>query len=197
MTLTRAARLKGKRTIMEPSTSTGGFDVEQKNLDIYGNEPIPWPRALKALEGAPAKPEDQGGPTTYWLATTRPDGRPHVAGVGAVWVDGRFYFVSGAPTRKSRNLANNPNCVISVALSGLDLVVEGTARVVTDDPTLQRLAKLYAAQGWPASVRDGAFTAAYSAPSAGPPPWNLYVMTATAAFGVAGAEPYGATRWRF
>ena len=171
--------------------------MEQKNLDIYGNEPIPWSRALKALERAPAKPEDSGGPTTYWLATTRPDGRPHVAGVGAVWVDGRFYFVSGAPTRKSRNLANNPNCVLSAALSGLDLVVEGTARVVTDDPTLQRLAKFYAGQGWPARVRDGAFTAEYSAPSAGPPPWNLYVITATAAFGVAGAEPYGATRWRF
>jgi hypothetical protein len=171
--------------------------MEEKNLDIYGNEPIPWSRALEALERAPAKPEDPGGPTTYWLATTRPDGRPHLAGVGAVWVAERFYFVSGAPTRKSRNLANNPNCVISVALSGLDLVVEGTAHVVTDDPTLQRLAKHYAAQGWPASVRDGAFTAEYSAPSAGPPPWNLYVMTATAAFGVASVEPYGATRWRF
>jgi hypothetical protein len=197
MTLTGAARLKSKRTIMEPRTSTGGIDVEQKNLDIYGNEPIPWSRALKALERAPAKPEDPGGPTTYWLATTRPDGRPHVAGVGAIWLDGRFYFVSGAGTRKSRNLAVNPNCVISVKLAGMDLVVEGTTRVVTDEPALQRLAKLYAAQGWPASVSGGAFTAPYSAPSAGPPPWNLYVMTPSTAFGVASVEPYGATRWRF
>ena len=170
--------------------------MEQKNLDIYGNAAIPWSRALKALVADPAKPAGEP-PTTYWLATTRPDQRPHIAGVGAVWADGRLHFVSGAGTRKSRNLANNPNCVISVALSGLDLVVEGTARVVTDDPTLQRLAKVYAAQGWPASVRDGAFAAEYSAPSAGPPPWNLYVMTATAAFGVASAEPFGATRWRF
>jgi hypothetical protein len=36
--------------------------MEQKNLDIYGNEPIPWSRALEALERARAKPEDPGGP---------------------------------------------------------------------------------------------------------------------------------------
>ncbi len=46
-------------------------------------------------------------------------------------------------------------------------------------------------------MKDGAFTAAYSAPSAGPPPWDLYVVTPTTSFGVAGAEPCGATRWRF
>jgi hypothetical protein len=171
--------------------------MEEKNLDIYGDPPIPWSRALTALETAPNKPGEPGGPKTYWLATTRPDGRPHIAGVGAVWSDGRFYFVSGPGTRKSRNLAQNPNCVISVALRGIDLVVEGSARIVTDDPTLRRLAELYAAQGWPAHASDGALTAEYSAPSAGPPPWNLYVMTPSTAFGVASAEPYGATRWRF
>ena len=114
-----------------------------------------------------------------------------------MWVDGRFYFTSGAGTRKSRNLAENPNCVISVALSGLDLVVEGTAHLVTDEATLRRLAERYAAQGWPASVSDGALTADYSAPSAGPAPWNLYVVAPSTAFGVATAEPFGATRWRF
>ncbi len=171
--------------------------MDEKNLDIYGNAVIPWSRALEALEAPPTKPGEPGGPKTYWLGTSRPDQRPHVAGVGALWVDGKFYFVSGPGTRKSRNLAKNPNCVISVMLSGLDLVVEGTARVVTDEPTLQRLVKLYNAQGWPASVRDGAFTAEYSAPSAGPPPWNLYVMTPSTAFGTATVEPYGATRWRF
>ena len=171
--------------------------MEEKNLDIYGDPPIPWSRALKALETAPNKPDEPGGPKTYWLGTTRPDGRPHVAGVGAVWVDSKFYFTSGPGTRKSRNLAQNPNCVISVALNGIDLVIEGAARLVPDEPTLRRLAELYEAQGWPARVSDGALTAPYSAPSAGPPPWNLYVMTPSTAFGVATIEPYGATRWRF
>ena len=172
--------------------------MDQKNLDIYGSKPIPWSHALKELEAASTKPSGEAHVhKTYWLATTRPDGRPHIAGVGALWVDGRFYFTSGPGTRKSRNLAKNPNCVISAALNGLDLVVEGSARIVTEEPTLRRLAERYAAQGWPASVSDGALTADYSAPSAGPAPWNLYVVTPSTAFGVATAEPFGATRWRF
>jgi hypothetical protein len=163
--------------------------VTQKNLTIYGEKPIPWSRALEILNA--------GFDGTCWLATTRPDGRPHVAGIGAVWVDEKFYIVTGARTRKGINLAKNPNCAISVALKGLDLAVEGRAVKVTDDATLRRLAKLYADQGWPATVKDSAFTAPYSAPSAGPPPWDLYVITPTTAFGVATAEPHGATRWRF
>jgi hypothetical protein len=117
--------------------------------------------------------------------------------VGALWLDDRFYFTSGANTRKSKNLARNPNCVLSVALRDLDLVVEGTAAKVTDEATLERLAKAYAAQGWPATAKDGALTAEYSAPSAGPPPWDLYEVTPHTAFGVATAEPWGATRWSF
>ena len=166
--------------------------MDEKNLDIYGNEPIPWSRPLAELEKFEAQPG-----STVWMATTRPDGRPHVAGVGALWHDGKFYIVSGPGTRKSRNLTENPNCVISVQLPGIDLVVEGTAERVTDDATLERLADRYNAQGWPTEVKDGAFTAPYSAPSAGPPPWYLYEITPTTAFGVGTAEPNGATRWRF
>ena len=159
--------------------------MEEKNLDIYGNPPIPWSRALEALEAETAKTGEAAAHKTWWLGTTGADGRPHSAGVGAMWADGKVYFVSGPGTRKSRNLAKNPNCVISVPLTGLDLVLEGTARVVTDEPTLQRLVKVYNSQGWPASVKDGAFTAAFSAPSAGPPPWNLWVMTPSVGIGVA------------
>jgi hypothetical protein len=86
---------------------------------------------------------------------------------------------------------------MSMSLPGLDLIVEGRAAKVTDQPTIERLAERYAAQGWPARATEGALTAEYSAPSAGPPPWHLYVVTALVAFGVASVKPYGATRWRF
>ena len=126
--------------------------MDQTNLgELYGLEPIPWSRALEALEVADARNQ------THFLATTRPDGRPHVAAIGALWVDGTFYFTSGAGTRKSRNLAENPNCVISVSLTGIDLVVEGTAAKVTDDET-SRAAPPYArisarcrSRCWPSS----------------------------------------------
>jgi pyridoxine/pyridoxamine 5'-phosphate oxidase len=167
--------------------------MEEKNLDIYGDPTIPWSRAVQQLEAAP----DPEVPRTTWLSTVRPDGRPHAAGIGALWVDGKFYFTSGPATRKARNLAANPNCTLSMSLPGLDLVVEGRAVKVTDQATIERLAERYAAQGWPAKATDGALTAEFSAPSAGPPPWYLYVLTPVTAFGVASAKPFGATRWRF
>jgi hypothetical protein len=58
------------------------------------------------------------------------------------------------------------------------------------------VAAAFAAQGWAPQVREGAFYHAYSAPSAGPPPWDVYAFRPTTVFGVATAEPYGATRWR-
>jgi pyridoxine/pyridoxamine 5'-phosphate oxidase len=169
--------------------------MQTKNLDIYGSDPIPWSRASDQLSAKDATGDD-APPRTTWLSTVRPDGRPHTTGVGARWVDDRFYFTSGPNTRKSRNLAQNPHCVVSVALAVLDLVVEGTAGKVTDVATLEQLAEAFRAQGWPATVKDGALTAEFSAPSAGPPPWYLYEMTPKAAFGVATKPPFGATRWR-
>ena len=170
--------------------------MQEKNLDIYGNQPIPWSRPLAQLEAA-TRPGAPGAPKTCWLATVRPDGRPHIAGVGAIWVGGKFYFTSGPGTRKSRNLAENPSCAISASLGDMDLTVEGRATRVTDEKTLQQLAGFYAAQGWPARATEDAITADFSAPSAGPPPWYLYVVTPRTAIGVATAEPYGAMRWRF
>ena len=166
--------------------------MDTKNLaDLYGLDPIPWSTALETLGGK------QTGNGTSFLATTRPDGRPHLAGVGAIWHDGKVWVVSGPGTRKSQNLAANPACSIAMSFEGMDLVIEGRAERVTDDATLERVAERYAADGWPARVEGGAFTYDYSAPSAGPPPWYVYAITPTTVYGVLAAEPGGATRWRF
>jgi len=161
-----------------------------KNLDIYGSAPLEWARAVKELE-------DTSGHRTCWLATTDPNGRAHIAGVGALWVDDKVYLTSGPRARKSRNLAAEPRCALSVTLGDMDLVVEGTASKVTDEATVAELAERYAAQGWPAHAEGSVITAEYSAPSAGPAPWDLYALVPETAYGVATAEPYGATRWRF
>ena len=76
-------------------------------------------------------------------------------------------------------------------------MLEGRAARITDTDTLQRIVAVYRAVGWPAEVDGAAFTAPYSAPSAGPPPWHLYRFTIETGFGVATAEPHGASRWRF
>ena len=165
---------------------------EVTNLDGYGYPALPWSRPRDLLAAGPTQPD-----TPFFLGTARPDGRPHAAGIGALWLDGDLYFTSGPGARKARNLAANPACTISVRLEGLDLVLEGDATRVADRPTLEQVAALYREGGWPAQVEGDAFTAPFSAPSAGPPPWQLYRFNFHTAFGVATAEPYGATRWRF
>ena len=165
--------------------------METTNLDIYGHGPLPWSRVLDAL----AVTDDPD--VRFFLGTVRPDGIPHAAGIGAAWADDTLWLVSGPRTRKSRNLAANPACTVSCRLPGIDVVFEGRADRVTDADTLERIAAVYRDLGWPAQVDGDAFTAPYSAPSAGPPPWYLYRFTVHTAFGVAGAEPGGATRWRF
>jgi pyridoxamine 5'-phosphate oxidase-like protein len=171
-------------TTIQPSST--------RNLDQYGSAELPWsrPRDILARDTPTAD-------LTFFVATVRPDGRPHTAGVGAIWVDEALYFVSGPGTRRARNLAANPACSISVRLSGIDLVLEGEAHRVTESSTLDRVAAVYRSGGWPATVDGDGLTAPFTAPSAGPPPWHLYRLTLHTAIGVAGAEPGGATRWDF
>jgi hypothetical protein len=165
--------------------------AETRNLDRYGDAELEWSRARDALVAGP------GPSVTYFLGTCRPDGTPHAAGVGAQWLDGDLYFTSSPAARKARDLAVNPLCTISVRLPGIDLVLDGTAARVTDPETLEQVAAGYRTAGWPAQVDGDALTAPFCAPSAGPPPWQVYRFTFHTAVGVATSEPYGATRWRF
>ena len=166
--------------------------TSEESIDAYNHNSTPWAEVLRLLEENPAGPG-----RSYWLSTTNPDGSPHTTGIGALWIGGRFYFVSGDGTRKSKNLALNPRVVISAGLPNLDLTVDGVATKVTDEAKLQHIAEAYAANGWGPTVRDGAFYHDYSAPSAGPPPWQVYEVTATKAIGLGGEEAVGATRWVF
>jgi hypothetical protein len=168
--------------------------VETTNIDRYGFPPLPWSRPQQRLSVG-----SFGRDTLFVLGTVRPDGRPHAAGVGAVWFEGDLYFTNSPVTRKSRNLAANPACTLTVRLEGIDLVLEGEATRVTDRRTLDEVVKIFNTAGWPAEVNaeGDAYTAPFNAPSAGPPPWPLYRFTIRTAFGVATVEPYGATRWRF
>lgn len=166
--------------------------IETTNLDIYGNAELRWSRPRDLLASGAPTPD-----ITFFLGTVGPDGRPHAAGIGALWLDGDLYVTSSPASRKARHLAANPACTISARLDGIDLVFEGEAARVTDPPTLEAAASRYREGGWPVVVAGDAFTAPFSAPSAGPPPWNLYRFTYNTAYGVATAEPYGATRWRF
>jgi pyridoxine/pyridoxamine 5'-phosphate oxidase len=173
--------------------------VDEKNLDGYDAPPIPWNKVRARIDEGFTQAPDTGGPNrhTCWLATVDPQGRPDVRPLGVLCIDGAFYFNSGAGTRKSRNLAGDPRCTLTVATHPFDLVVEGEASVVTDDATLRRVAQEFTDHGWEATVQDGALVAEFSAPSAGPPPWHVYQVVPETVYALGTAEPYGATRFRF
>ena len=168
------------------------------------------PRSATAISGAATPPTTElpwseaqarlADAQTYWAATTTPDGRPHVRPVLAVWVDGALHTTTSPSARKARNLAANRRCSLSVSADGVDVVLEGTAARVVDHAHLQRVADAYAAKyGWPPTVDGDAFDAPYGAPTAGPPPYEVYEMTPTAVYGFGTDEEHAprSTRWRF
>jgi PPOX class probable F420-dependent enzyme len=176
--------------------------METKNLaTLYDLAALDWTGVTGVLDTVVTQAPGTGGPDrhTCWLATIDADGRPHVTGVGALWDDGAFWFETGAATRKARNLARDPRCTLSLATREFDLVVEGAASHVTDPAVVARMAGQWAEAGWPCRVDDSgvALTADYSAPSAGPPPWQVYRIDLQAATALQTLEPGGATRWRF
>ena len=166
--------------------------VEVTNLDGYGFPSLDWDRPRNWLVNDAAGPD-----LPFFLNTVGEDGRPHSAGIGARWLDGDLTIVTGPRARKTRNLLANPACTVTVRLGDIDLVMEGTAVRTTDPAVVAEAVLRYQEVGWPAVVDGDTITAPYSAPSAGPPPWHLYLFTFHTAFGVATAQPSGATRWRF
>jgi hypothetical protein len=176
--------------------------VKTKNLaDLYNLPLVDWNTITSRLEQGVTQAPNTGGPNrhTCWLATINADGSPHVNGIGAIWVDGSFWFETGESSRKGRNLARDPRCTLSVSTQEFDLVIDGEASRVTDPKTVADMAARWRAEGWPAEVDDSgvALTAEFSAPSAGPPPWVVYHLAPNQATALATVEPGGATRWSF
>jgi Pyridoxamine 5'-phosphate oxidase len=174
-----------------------GMNAKSTNLDGYGTPRIAWERVHDVLTPEITQAPDTGGPNrhTAWLTTINRDGSPHVTPVGFVQLDGVWYFTSGPGTRKSRNIAADARCVVSVATHPFDLVIEGSAVRITGTDELRSVADEYVRVGWPAQVDGDALSAEYSAPSAGPPPWQVYKITPATVFAFGTAEPYGATRF--
>jgi hypothetical protein len=133
--------------------------METKNLaDLYDLPPVDWSAVTTRLDAGFTQAPDTGGPNrhTCWLTTLDGDGAPHTTGVGGEWLDGSWWFETGRRTRKGRNLERDPRCTLAIALQEFDLVVSGTAEVVTDPDTVARLADAWAAGGG----RAGSTTAA-------------------------------------
>jgi hypothetical protein len=135
----------------------GDVTAEIHGYSEPGASPTPWAAAVDELREA----------QTYWLSTVRPDGRPHVTPLIAVWHAGALWFTTGPEERKALNLEGNQSCVLTTGRSdladgALDVVIEGRAELVTDDAELEPVAAGFAAKypggPWDFVVQDGGFS---------------------------------------
>ena len=93
--------------------------------------------------------EQVAGADTFWISTVRPDGRPHVTRLIAVWHEEAIWFTTGPEERRARNLSHNAACILTTGRSdlsdgALDVVLEGAAEQITDDAELQPVADAFA-----------------------------------------------------
>ncbi|MEA2717732.1 MAG: hypothetical protein QOI99_2049 [Actinomycetota bacterium] len=103
----------------------------------------------------------------YWLATVRPDGRPHVMPVWAVWDAGCLWFSSSLGSRKARNLDADPRLTVTTDNALEPVVLEGTAeRVVALDARTRFIGLSNAKYGteYPVDFLDPAVNATYRVP---------------------------------
>jgi len=75
--------------------------------------------------------ERLAGATTWWVATVRPDGRPHAMPIWGAWVDDRAYLLGLLTARWARNLLDNPAIVIHIQQGEDVVIVEGDAQLLT------------------------------------------------------------------
>lgn len=64
----------------------------------------------------------------YWVATTRPDGRPHVVPRWGVWCRDAFWYDGSPATVHSRNLMADPRATLHLESGERAVILEGEAR---------------------------------------------------------------------
>ena len=118
--------LSRKPKASRPYAPGYGFPKSNKGL-------LPWSWAEQRLKKS----------HNYWITTVKPDGSPHTMVVWGLWQDGHFLFSTGSKSRKARNLAGDPHCVLCPELAHEAVVVEGIAEPEREIPRLRSFLKLY------------------------------------------------------
>ena len=110
--------------------------ADRPHMPGYGVRPasegtglLPWAWAEKRLAGS----------HDYWLATTGPDGEPHLMPVWAVWMADALWFSCSNDSRKTRNLRADGRCSLATDDPTAPVVAQGVAEVVADAGDLRKL----------------------------------------------------------
>jgi hypothetical protein len=150
-----------------------GYGIAGEN---EGDGLLPWSWAVDRLTKA----------RNYFLATvtaTETMVRPHVMVVWGIWQDGAYLFSTDPASRKGKNLAANPRCVVTVEGGEEAVILEGMATTTSDESTLERFKKAYQA-------KYALDMSAHTQP--------VYVVRPSMVFGqIEETFTRSATRWRF
>jgi hypothetical protein len=122
--------LKKQRAKAEPKASRPqmpGYGLPENKKGLLG-----WKWADQRLKKS----------HNYWITTVKPDGSPHTMVVWGLWLDGAFLFSTGSQSRKARNLAENPKCVVCTEDAHEAVIVEGVADLA-DVPVRREFLKKY------------------------------------------------------
>jgi hypothetical protein len=111
---TKSKRAPQSSRILAPGY---GFPTSQKGL-------LSWSWAERRLKKS----------HNYWIITVKPKAgkqrvAPHTMVVWGLWQDGRFLFSTGSQSRKARNLAENPKCIVCTEHAHEAIIVEGVAEI--------------------------------------------------------------------
>ena len=125
---------------------------------------------------------------TFWLATRWPDGRPHVMPVWAIWHDQTLLVSSSKRSRKARNLANDPRCVLTTDDPQNAVVVEGVAELITERQELEAFL----------AAENAKYATTYGFEMVDPSANSCFRLKPSWAFGLRAENFAGSpTRWRF
>ncbi|HEX3425942.1 MAG TPA: pyridoxamine 5'-phosphate oxidase family protein [Acidimicrobiales bacterium] len=137
---------------------------------------LPWSWAVERLRRS----------HDYWVASTWPDGRPHVMPVWGMWLDDCLWFSTSRGSRKARNLMARPACSVTTDDAREPVVLEGHAELVAD-PAL--LAPMLAAE-------NAKYATSYGIESLDPQVNSSFRIVAHWAFGLAADDFAGSpTKW--
>jgi pyridoxine/pyridoxamine 5'-phosphate oxidase len=123
---------KETRNRKEPEASrptVPGYEFAAKKKGL-----LPWKWAADRLKKS----------RQYWIATTRPDGAPHLMVIWGVWMQDSLWFSTGAASRKARNLVKNPRCAIGTDNAAEAVILEGTVELIDEQHAeFPKFAKAY------------------------------------------------------
>ncbi len=124
----------------------------------------------------------------YWVATTRPDGAPHVMPVWGLWLNDAFWFSTGRTSRKAKDLAKNPRMVAHLESGDEVVVLEGVAVEADDAAALKQFAADYQKK----------YKVAVNVTPEGRKNGPIFMLRTQRAFAWRESDyPGSATRWRF